>query len=209
MCTCRHWRVAGGPPFGSAGSHDVIEAELKARVRDPRSLHQQLRKLAAGEQGVYRDTYYDRPGRDLTVSGRELRLRTVQTGSRQRSLLTYKEPAVDAASGSKPEHETEVASPETVDVLLLGVGLEHLVSFEKHCTNYCFLAEGRDLLATVVTVPELDGTFLELETMADPADTEAALTAIRAVLPRLGIVGDDLTTEQYTDAVLAQLRGEP
>jgi hypothetical protein len=41
---------------------------------------------------------------------------------------------------------------------------EHLVSFEKHCTNYRFRVEGRDLLATVVTVPELDGTFLELET---------------------------------------------
>ena len=182
----------------------MIEAELKARVRDPRALHQQLRKLAAGEQSVYRDTYYDRPGRDLTVSGRELRLRTVQTGSRRRSLLAYKESAVDAASGSKPEHETEVASPDAVDVLLLGVGLEHLVSFEKHCTNYRFRAEGRDLLATVVTVPDLDGAFLELETMADPADTEAALAAIRAVLLRLGIVGDDLTTEQYTDAVLAR-----
>lgn len=182
----------------------MIEAELKARVRDPRALHQQLRKVAAGEQSVYRDTYYDRPGRDLTGSGRELRLRTVDTDGRRRSLLTYKEPAVDAASGSKPEYETEVISPDVVDVLLLGVGLEHLVSFEKHCTNYRFHSEGQDLLATVVTVPELDGTFLELETMTDPADTEAALAAIRAVLLRLGIADDDLTTEQYTDAVLAQ-----
>jgi adenylate cyclase class 2 len=97
-----------------------------------------------------------------------------------------------------------VASPEAVDVLLLGVGFEHLVSFEKHCTNYRFRIEGRDLLATVVTVPELDGTFLELKTMAGPADTEAALAAIRTALLRLGIVSDDLITEQYTDAVLAQ-----
>lgn len=182
----------------------MIEAELKARVRDPGALHQQLRKLATGEQSVYRDTYYDRPGRDLTGSGRELRLRTVETDGRRRSLLTYKESAVDVVSGSKPEYETEVASPDAVDVLLRGVGFEHLVSFEKHCTNYRFRAEGRDLLATVVTVPELDGTFLELETMADPADTEAALAGIRALLLRLGIVGDDLTTEQYTDAVLAR-----
>jgi adenylate cyclase, class 2 len=182
----------------------VIEAELKARVRDPQALHQQLRRLATGEQSVYRDTYYDRPGKDLTSSGRELRLRTVQTHSRRRSLLTYKEPAVDSESGSKPEHETEVASPGAVDVLLRGVGLEHLVSFEKHCTNYRFREQGRDLLATVVTVPELDGTFLELETMTDPADTAAALASIRAVLLRLGIADDDLTAEQYTDAVLAQ-----
>jgi adenylate cyclase, class 2 len=163
----------------SARSHDVIEAELKGRVRDPQALHQQLRRLAVGEQSVYRDTYYDRPGRDLTGSGRELRLRTVETDGRRWSLLTYKEPAVDAASGSKPEYETEVASPDAVDVLLRGVGFEHVVSFEKHCTNYRFRAEGRNLLATVVTVPELDGTFLELETMTDPVDTEAALAATR------------------------------
>jgi adenylate cyclase, class 2 len=182
----------------------VIEAELKARVRDPQALHQQLRRLAAGEQSVYRDTYYDHPGKDLTASGRELRLRTVQTGGRQRSLLTCKEPAVDPESGSKPEHETEVASPGAADALLRALGFEHLVSFEKHCTNHRFRAEGRELLATVVTVPELDGTFLELETMADPADTAAALEDIRAVLLRLGIAEGDLTTEQYTDAVLAQ-----
>jgi adenylate cyclase, class 2 len=185
----------------------VIEAELKARVRDPRALHQQLRRLAPGEQSVYCDTYYDRPDRELTGSGRELRLRTVQTDGRRRSLLTYKEPAVDAASGSKPEYETEVASPGAVDVLLRGVGFEHLVSFEKRCTNYRFRAQGRDLLATVVTVPELDGTFLELETMADPADAEAALAGIRAMLPGLGVAEADLTTEQYTDAVLAR-RGQ-
>jgi adenylate cyclase, class 2 len=182
----------------------VIEAELKARIRNPQALYQQLRRFGAGEQSVYRDTYYDRPGRDLTNSGRELRLRTVETDGRRTSLLTYKEPAVDAASGSKPEYETDVTSPDAVDVLLQGVGFDHLVSFEKHCTNYRFRAEGRDLLATVVTVPELDGTFLELETMTDPVDTEAALAAIRAVLLRLGIVSDDLTTEQYTDAVLAR-----
>jgi adenylate cyclase, class 2 len=185
----------------------VIEAELKARVRDPQALHQQLQRLGAGEQSVYSDTYYDRPGRDLTVSGRELRLRTAETDGLRRSLLTYKEPAVDAVSGSKPEYETEVASPDAVDVLLRGIGFEHLVSFEKHCTNYRFRAQGRDLLATVVTVPELDGTFVELETMADPVDIEAAVASVRAVLFGLGIVGDDLTTEQYTDAVLARLGG--
>jgi adenylate cyclase class 2 len=182
----------------------VIEAELKARVRDPQALHQQLRQLAAGEHSVYHDTYYDHPDRDLTASGRELRLRTIHADGRQRSLLTYKEPTVDASSGSKPEHETEVASPAAVDSMLIGVGFEYLVSFEKHCTNYRFAAQGRNMLATVVTVPELDGTFLELETIASPEDTHAALADVRAVLQQLAITSEDLTTEQYTDAVLAQ-----
>jgi len=180
----------------------VIEAELKARVRDRAGLHEQLRRLAPAEHSTYRDTYYDHPDRDLTAAGRELRLRIVETSGQRRSLLTYKEAAVDAASGSKPEHETGIEDPSAIDVLLRGLGLEHLVAFEKHCTNYGFCAEGREMLATVVTVPELEGTFIELETMTDEGGTSAALSGIRAVLTRLGITDDDLTTEQYTDAVL-------
>jgi hypothetical protein len=40
--------------------------------------------------------------------------------------------------------------------------------------------------------------------VSSPEDTHAALADIRAVLLRLGILGEDLTTEQYTDAVLAR-----
>ena len=181
----------------------MIEAELKARARHPEQLNRQLRELAAGESSTYQDTYYDWPGGQLSAGGRELRLRLVQAAGRQKALLTYKEAAIDAASGSKPEHETEVASPSAVDVLLRGLGLICLVAFEKHCTNYRFTARGRDMLATVVRVPELDGTFIEVETMVDQDGTEAALADVRAILDQLGIAEYDLTTEQYTAAVLA------
>jgi adenylate cyclase, class 2 len=186
----------------------VIEAELKARVRDPGGLHARLSELAAGERSVYRDVYYDHPGRDLAAAGRELRLRVIESAGKTQSLLTFKEPAVDAASGSKPEHESQVSDPAAVSVLLAGVGLEVVVAFEKHCMNYRFRGQGRDLLATVVTVPELDGTFIELETMTEPGDLDAALADIRAVLLRLGADGGDFTTEQYTDAVLASRRSQ-
>jgi adenylate cyclase class 2 len=58
------------------------------------------------------------------------------------------------------------------------------------------------MLATLVTVPEIDGTFLEVETITDD-DLTAALDAVRAVLTDLGIEDHDLTSEQYTDAVIA------
>jgi adenylate cyclase class 2 len=198
--------VAAGPSSVERGDHDVIEAELKARVREPESLLARLRRLADEERSTYRDTYYDRPGRDLTADGRELRVRVIETGEMRRTVLTYKEPAVDADSGSKPEHETKVADAAVLDAVFLALGLEHLVAFEKHCANYRFTAQGRDMLATVVTVPEIDGTFVELETMADEADVDAALADVLAVLRDLGINDDDLTTEQYTDAVM-QARG--
>jgi adenylate cyclase, class 2 len=180
----------------------LIEAELKARVRDPAALRDALRRLASEEISVYRDTYYDRPGRELTTQGRELRVRVMETSGVRRAVLTYKEPPADAASGSKPEHETKVADAAVVDEILCALGLEHLVAFEKHCANYRFTARGRDMLATMVTVPEIDGTFVELETLADEAGLAAALGDVRTVLGELGIGEDDLTTEQYTDAVM-------
>lgn len=60
------------------------------------------------------------------------------------------------------------------------------------------------MLATLVRVPELDGTFLELETLAPADELQSALGDIRAVLAELGIDGDDMTTELYTDAVAAR-----
>ena len=193
--------MASGAP-GDRKAAALIEAELKARVADPDALRARLGRLAAGETSIYQDTYYDHSGRDLTGQGRELRVRVMDTGGVRRAVLTYKEAAADAASGSKPEHETKIADASVADVILRAVGLEHLVSFEKRCVNYRFTSRGRDMLATVVTVPEIEGTFIELETMTGEAELPAALGDVRAVLGELGITETDLTTDTYTDAVL-------
>jgi adenylate cyclase, class 2 len=181
----------------------VIEAELKARVADPEALRARLRRLADEETSVYHDTYYDTPARDFTASGRELRVRVIDSADgARRTLLTYKEPPADAATRSKPEHETTVADAAVIDVILRALGTVQLVAFEKRCANYRFTAKGRDMIATMVTVPEIDGTFLELETLATGDDLAAALADVRAVLGELGISETDLTTEEYTVAVI-------
>ena len=77
----------------------MIEAELKARVREPDALRGRLRRLADEERSTYRDTYYDRPGRDLTAEGRELRVRVVDTGF----LRHVDEPAAVVAEQPIPE----------------------------------------------------------------------------------------------------------
>lgn len=180
----------------------MIEAELKARVRNPDALRARLRALADEEISLYQDTYYDRPGRDLSVEGRELRVRIIVTGGQERAVLTYKEPSADAASDSKPEHETTVGNRSIIDIILRALGMEQLVTFQKHCANYRFTAWGRNMLATVVTVPEIDGTFVELETLTTELDLPAALEDVRAVLNELGITNTDLTAELYTEAVM-------
>lgn len=180
----------------------MIEAELKARVTDPEGLSAALGRLARGEPSTYRDVYYETPGEGLTASGRELRVRVIEAGGTSRTLLTYKEPPADEASQSKPEYETVVANANVIDVILSALGLVHQVAFEKRCVNYRFTARGRDMFATVVTVPEISGTFIELETLAAEDDLGEALADVRGVLGELGIGEGDLTTETYTGAVM-------
>lgn len=183
----------------------MIEAELKARVRDPEQVRQLLAARAAEHRSVYHDTYYDRHGRTLTDADRELRIRVMEQEGRRRCLLTFKDAAVDEASGSKPEHETQISDTATMDTILRALGLEPVIAFSKQCANYRFETDGREMLATLVRVPELDGTWLEVETLIeDQADLESALGVVRRVLGELGIPEADLATELYTDMVARQ-----
>lgn len=184
----------------------MIEAELKARVHAPETVTQQLDKLAAARVEVYQDTYYDRPDGSLDKAGEELRVRTVHSTDGTRTILTYKAAAVDEASGSKPEHETRVEDAEAAHAILRGLGHVPFIAFEKRCRNYDFEAHGRKMLATLVRVPEIDGTFLEVETLVEEDDLASALNDIHAVLTGLGVSPKDLTRETYTGAVAAQRR---
>ena len=180
----------------------MIEAELKARLTDPEPVRASLGEHASSERATYHDIYLDTPDRALVKAGEELRLRSVDVaGATVRHVLTYKEPAIDAESGSKPEHESAVASPDAVTRILQGLGYEVVIEFTKECENFRFTTAGRDFLATLVRVPEIDGTFLEVETMADEAEFDAAIDAVGAVLDPLGVDRSSLTTELYTDAV--------
>ncbi|MEV4072255.1 class IV adenylate cyclase [Nonomuraea fuscirosea] len=179
-----------------------IEAELKAQLRDPDHVAEVLNRQAMSATSVYRDTYYDSSDHSLTAAGRELRVRTVTSDEGRRVLLTHKSPMVDEASHSKPEDETEVADAEATDAILKSLGYHPYISFEKHCINWQFQAKGRAMLATMVTVPELDGTFLEIETIVDSLDQlPAALEAVKLQMYDLGISDNDLSTMDYTDAV--------
>lgn len=181
----------------------AIEAEVKAHVLHPEEVRAKLDQLAAPRVDLYQDVYADRDG-ELAGADRELRVRTVHGPDSTKSVLTYKEPRVDA-SGSKPEFETVVADGAAALEILAHLGYTPALQFAKHCRNYEFEREGRSVLATLVRVPELDGVFLEVETIAaDAAELPQALAVVRAVLRDLGIPADQETDELYTDAVAAR-----
>ncbi|MEU6758628.1 class IV adenylate cyclase [Streptomyces sp. NPDC046685] len=185
----------------------MIEAELKACVHAPEETLRRLEERAVGRAEVYQDAYYDTAEGSLEGRNAELRVRTVHGADETRTILTYKGAPVDEESGSKPEHETRVADAQAVHAMLRGLGYVPAVAFGKRCRNYAFEARGRQMLATLVRVPELDGTFLELETLVDEKDLTGALDDVREVLAELGIGADDLTREQYTAAVRARREG--
>lgn len=185
-----------------------IEAELKTRIPDPDRVRGLLRQRAAEQRSVYADTYFDTPDRTLTQDGRELRVRQVQTDDAAAvTLLTYKGPPVHTPSGSKPETETTVGDADALQTVLAALGFEVLITFDKHCSNYRFTAAGRPLLATLVHVPELQETFLEIEPIVDSdAEVGPALQAIRQVLGELGIDRNDETTWDPNRASSSRLR---
>ncbi|MEU6869030.1 class IV adenylate cyclase [Streptomyces sp. NPDC046876] len=184
----------------------MIEAELKARVRAPLETLRRLDERAEGRAEVYQDTYYDTVDGALEARDEELRVRTVHGPEETRTVLTYKGARVDEESGSKPEYETCVEDAEAVHATLRGLGYVPAITFEKRCRNYVFEARGRQMLATLVRVPELEGTFLELETLVEEKDVATALVDVRTVLAELGIGTEDLTRELYTAAVKARRR---
>lgn len=178
-----------------------IEAELKVRVRDREAVRAALDAMASAEASVYEDRYFDSADGAFAASGRELRVRSIHGPNGARHILTYKDPAVDA-SGSKPEFETIVADPEATTAIIHGLGFHSLIAFSKHCRNYQIRYQDRDLLATMVQVPEIEGDFLEVETIVPGTeDVTAALTTVRSLLGLLGVAEDDITDELYTDAV--------
>ncbi|GAU67075.1 putative adenylate cyclase [Streptomyces sp. NBRC 110611] len=180
----------------------MIEAELKARVHNPEYVMELLDRRAEGRVEVYQDTYYDAPSGSLDAQDQELRVRTIHGPDSTRSVLTYKGARIDPESGSKPEHETCVENPEAVHAMLRGLGFVPAIAFQKRCRNYEFNSHGRSLLATLVQVPEIEGTFLEVETMVpEEQELSAALHGLRSVMAELGIQEDDFTTELYTVAV--------
>ncbi|MFI6580855.1 class IV adenylate cyclase [Embleya sp. NPDC050493] len=186
--------------------------ELKARVGDVPALAGALERLGAGgREEVYVDTYYDDTDRALAGGDRELRIRTVRGAGATVSVLTYKGARVEAVSGSKPEHETRVEDAAGADAVLRGLGYVPTIRFEKRCRNHAFERDGRRLLASLVEVPELGETFVEVETLvADDDGVAAALEVVRTVLADLGVPREAVTTETYTEAVAAarRLRGE-
>jgi adenylate cyclase class 2 len=145
----------------------VIEAALKARVHSPEAVMRQLDERAEARVEIYQDIYYDAPDGALADRDEQLRVRTIHGPDGLRTVLTFKGALVDLVSRSRPEHETRVLDSQAVHLILQGLGYVPAIALEKRCRHYEFTAHSRTMFATLVRLFEVDGTFLEVETLVE------------------------------------------
>lgn len=150
------------------------------------------------EATVAEDVYYDAPDGRLAATGRELRLR--REGGR--TQLTAKAPPFDAATASKPEHETAVDDGEAAAVLLGVLGFQPVLAYAKRCRRTRLRAGGREFELTAVTVDFDSRRFVEIEHLAATREQAfAALPVIRALAAGLGLTEE--CADAYTDLARA------
>ncbi len=138
--------------------HEEIEAKLKVD-----SLEAVERRLSAcgatflGET-VQTDAYFDTVARDFTRGDKALRLRREKTGQHERLILTYKGPKQADDYKTRVEVELEVNDGEAADTLLVALGYDKALAFDKRRRLWRL----RDCEVALDELPLL-GTFVEIE----------------------------------------------
>lgn len=177
-------------PEASGGT----EVEIKLPAPDLDALRIRLgeggARLLAERHFESNDLYDDLAG---SVAGRGcvLRLRRTPAGA----TLTFKGPARFAGGvKTREERETAVSDPEALEGILGGLGYRPRFRYEKHREDWT-------LDRCVVALDETPiGGFVEVE--GDP-------TAIRGVLPRLGLDPADALPYSYADLYARRRREDP
>lgn len=110
-----------------------VEIEAKVAVHSHEAIAEKLRSLAAVlladiEQA---DVYLDYPDKSLTAAGKGFRIRKQTAAGVDRVVLTYKGKRQDSIYKVRPEYEVEVSEYESAKEIVLGLGLEMMLTVEK------------------------------------------------------------------------------
>lgn len=167
------------------------EVELKFPLSDPDGVVDAVEKLGAVRHDAVEqvDEYFNHPCRDFAETNEAFRIRTLPSGRK----LTYKGPVVDTIAKTRREIEIPFGDPddqgESRD-LLLELGFRSVGIVRKTRVSYSLQWESRELEITLDTVPEL-GRFLEIETVADETERDAARDVILRFAGQLGLTGHE------------------
>jgi adenylate cyclase class 2 len=200
------------------------EIEIKLRITDQKTLKNALKRLGARPVGggpgrVHEwNVLFDTPQGNLANRGQLLRIRTEtpepsakkgQQESRQRILLTFKRPVVEATSAAgtsqenhrhkvREEFEIEVSDSTVLTRIFEGLGMRGWFRYEKRRTTFRLPVEfgwAKGLLIELDETPI--GTFVELE--GPPA-------AIDRAAQELGFVPRDYILQNYLGLYVEECR---
>jgi adenylate cyclase class 2 len=166
----------------------TFEVELKFPIADADDMTLQLLARGAQPAGVVRqsDLYFQHPCRDFRETHEALRLRRTDDGVR----ITYKGPIIDSQTKTRREIELpvgrDVGDFDQLCELLKILGFEPVRGVAKVRARYDLTCEGRELERAVDAVDGL-GTFLEIESMAQDHDRDAARDVILGLAAKLGL----------------------
>ena len=164
------------------------EVELKFPLVGTNISPQTLLDLGAAPQApiVQIDQYFGHPVRDFGETDEALRLRS--TGGKNR--ITYKGSLLDAETKSREEIELAFTDGDQplaqFSKMLETLGFQKVRQVKKTRTPYHFTWEARDIELAWDEVDGL-GTFLEIETMSNPDDFDAAKNSILELANHLGL----------------------
>jgi adenylate cyclase, class 2 len=157
----------------------MVELEAKIKVDSHDDVRASLRRAGATFVGRYveQNTIFDRADGSLRRSGCGLRVRSVETveGERMDATCTFKGPVQASEYKRREEVETRVADAEGLVRVLVAVGFESAVTFEKRRESWRL-----DGCRVELDDVPLLGTFVEVEVDAD-ADAEIGTGAVTAV----------------------------
>jgi len=176
------------------------ETEIKLKIADVRAFHRALKRIGArpvgkGSERVHEENViFDTPDGGLAKHGQLLRIRTETPGTRgkaktndskQRVVLTFKQPIAGAAAGRarhlrhghhkvRDEKELEVSDAGTLTRIFEGLGMSGWFRYEKYRSTFRLPNSktwARGLLIELDETPI--GAFVELEGPAEAIDHAA------------------------------------
>ena len=136
------------------------EIEAKLKIDSPQEIEHKLLELDAEflDEQLQIDYYFDNEQDIFRKSDKALRLRRQQTQGREKFFLTYKGPREKGQFKKRQEIDIEMADFSSAQTLLLALGYEKALVFEKkrrtYRLNHCKVALDK--------LPLL-GNFLEIE----------------------------------------------
>jgi adenylate cyclase, class 2 len=167
---------------------DKLEVEMKFPVVDFQGILDALQQLgvAPGPPVEQTDHYFNHPSRDFAVTDEAIRVRRVGPSC----YLTYKGPKLDPATKSRREIEIRLGQTDEAEQpafsLLEALGFRPAASVRKtRCTAHLHW-ENQDFEIVLDEVTGL-GTFVELETQADPRSLATRRESLQRLAERLGL----------------------